>query len=287
MQKHTKKLCRLLLFQPLVLLLLVTSASAAEFRVQKLADGIYAAIARPAGKAASNALIVVGDSEVILAGAHFSPEVTRELVAEIGRITPLPLRRVILTHHHRGYNYLDFDLPPEAEVITSWQTWQSIRNEYREMKNPVLYFDKGLSLQRGKMTIVLSTTDEGHTEGDIVLYIPGVRVLFTSDLVFNDAVGFMGDGHMREWVAGLQTLEDIGARFVVPGVGNVTDVNGIKRFRTFMQEFFTELLRHLEKGESLAETKKRFSMPGFEEMPGYNTFFSVNVERAYKELKGK
>ena len=280
------KFCRLLFCLAATLLSLVLPAAGAEFRLQKLADGIYAAIALPNGKAASNALIIVTNSEVILAGAHFSPEVTRELVSEIDKITPLPLRRVILTHHHRGYNYLDFDLPLSAEVITSWQTWKNIKSEFREMKNPVLFFDKGLSLQRGKTTIVLSTTDEGHTEGDVVLYIPTSRVLFTSDLVFNDAVGFMGDGHMREWVEGLRTLEDIGARYVVPGVGEVTDAGGVRRFRVFLQEFFTELLRHIEKGESLADTKKRFTLPAYEETPGYNTFFSVNVERAYKELKG-
>lgn len=278
-------------FRLLLMVVLVTviagQALAAEFQVQKVADGIYAAIALPGGKAASNAVIFVTDQEVILAGAHFAPEGTRELMAEIAKLSPLPLRRVILTHHHRGYNYLDFDLPSSAEIITSWQTWQAIKNEYREMKNPVLFFDKGITLKRGKMTIVVTATDEGHTEGDIIVYVPEARLLFTSDIVFNDAVGFMGDGHIREWVMGLKVLEDIDARIVVPGVGKVTDSDGIKKFHHFLQDFFTELLQHMEKGETLAEIKKRFSLPEYEEMPGYNTFFSVNVERAYRELKGK
>ena len=278
-------------FRLLLMVVLVTviagQALAAEFQVQKVADGIYAAIALPGGKAASNAVIFVTDQEVILAGAHFAPEGTRELMTEIAKLSPLPLRRVILTHHHRGYNYLDFDLPSSAEIITSWQTWQAIKNEYREMKNPVLFFDKGITLKRGKMTIVVTATDEGHTEGDIIVYVPEARFLFTSDIVFNDVVGFMGDGHIREWVMGLQVLEDIDARIVVPGVGKVTDSDGIKKFHHFLQDFFTELLQHMEKGETLAEIKKKFSLPEYEEMPGYNTFFSVNVERAYRELKGK
>ena len=258
---------------------------AADYRVQKISEGIYAAIAVANSKAASNAVIFVTDREVILAGAHFSPEGVRELLNAIEKITPLQLRYIILTHHHRGYNYLDFDLPPQADVITSWQTWQALKGEYRQMKNPLQFFDKGLTLQRGKMTIVLSNVEFGHTEGDIVIFEPGSGLLFASDLVFNDSVGFMGDGHMRDWVAGLSVLENMGARVVVPGVGNVTDGEGIGRFRHFMQDFFTELLAHLDKGESLAETKKNFALPEYEELPGYNTFFSVNVERAYKELK--
>lgn len=271
----------------MILFPLARTVAAADYQIQKVAEGIYAAIALPDGKAASNAVIFVTDREVILAGAHFTPEGTRELLNAIVKITPLQLREVILTHHHRGYNNLDFDLPPQVEVITSWQTRQSLKGEYREMKNPLLLFDKGLTLQRGKMTIILSNVEHGHTDGDIVVYESGSGFLFASDLVCYDAVGFMGDGHMREWVAGLTVLEEMGAKVVVPGVGKLTDPGGIKWFRIFMQEFFTELLRHLEKGETLTETKKNFSLPAYEDVPGYNTFFSVNVERAYMELKKK
>jgi glyoxylase-like metal-dependent hydrolase (beta-lactamase superfamily II) len=259
--------------------------NAADYRIQKISESIYAAIAVANSRATSNAVIFVTDREVILAGAHFSPEGIREILNAIEKITPLQLRYIILTHHHRGYNYLDFDLPSQAEVITTWQTWQALKGEYRQLKNPLLFFDKGLTMQRGNMTIVLSNVEYGHTEGDIVVFVPVSGLLFTSDLVFNDSVGFMGDGHMRDWVAGLRVLEEMGAKVVVPGVGNVTDGEGIRRFRLFMQDFFTELLTHLEKGESLSDTKKKFTLPEYEELPGYNTFFSVNIERAYKELK--
>ncbi|GAM11850.1 beta-lactamase [Geobacter sp. OR-1] len=258
-----------------------------HYDIQKVSDSVYAAIALPSGKAASNAMFIVTGSHVILAGAHFVQETVRELVAEIGKITQNPVREIILTHHHSGYNYIDVDLPVNAEIITSWQTWQALKSEYRQVKNPVTFFEKGLTLQRENLSIVLSNTDFGHSKGDLIVYVPSEGVLFTSDLVFNRSIGYMGTGFMREWVISLEFLESLSANIVIPGVGRVTDTEGITQFRMFMKDFLTEVLRHIEKGDSLAVTKKEFKIPQYINLPGYRTFFEVNVERAYGELKEK
>jgi hypothetical protein len=47
------------------------------------------------------------------------------------------------------------------------------------------------------------------------------------------------------------------------------------------------MLRHIGKGDSLAVTKKEFSLPQYNNLQGYKTFFDVNMERAYGELKEK
>ncbi len=258
---------------------------AAYYSIQKIGDGVYGAIALPEGKAASNAMIVVTNYQVILVGAHFLPEGVRELVAEIVKITPLPIRHVILTHHHQGFNYIDFDLPANAEIITSWQTWQALKNELRPFKNQVIIFDSQLTLQRDNISLVLNNTVSGHSDGDVIVYVPSEGVLFASDLLFNDAVGYMGDGHMRDWVLNLDMMEQLNPRVVIPGVGKVTDAEGIARFRTTMRAFLTEVLQNIEKGYTLAQTKKAFSLPEYQSLPGFKVFFDVNLERAYKELK--
>lgn len=279
---------KLICMVTMVLLISVhPSLAAKNYEIRKVSNAVYAAIAQPQGKTASNAIFIVTGSQVIIAGSHFVLDGIRELVEEISRITPNPVREIILTHHHSGYNYIDLDLPPSAEIITSWQTWQALRSEYRQVKNPVSYFDTGLTLQRENISIILSNSDLGHSKGDIAVYVPGEGVLFTSDLVFNGAVGYMGTGHMREWVMNLEMLETIDAKTVIPGVGAVTDTAGITKFKVFLKDFLTEILRNIELGNSLAKTKKEFSLPQYENLPGYRSFFEVNVERAYSELREK
>ncbi|RII25847.1 MAG: MBL fold metallo-hydrolase [Geobacter sp.] len=275
-----------IVFVALVFLVSRPSA-AANYQFEKVADGVYAAIAAPAGKAASNAMIIITKDQVLLAGAHFSPEGTTELLAEIARLTTLPLRYVILTHHHKGFNHIDFNFPKNVEIVTSWQTWQSLKGEYRELSNPVMFFDKGLTLQRNGVSIVLSNTGFGHSRGDVFIYMPGPGVLFTSDLVYNDVIGYMGDGDLREWAVILEILGSLDARTVIPGLGKVTDSSGIQRFTRFYRDFTTEVLRYVEKGATLAQLKKNFRLADYEHLPGYKTFRDVNLERAYQELKEK
>ncbi|WP_243372618.1 MBL fold metallo-hydrolase [Geotalea sp. SG265] len=256
-----------------------------SYAIEKVTDNVFAAIAQPRGKAASNAVIVVTGTQVVIMGAHFVPDSISELMEEVGKITTAPVATVILTHHHRGYNYVDYDFPLGIQIVTSWQTWQTLKESYRELKNPVIFFDKSLTLRLGKTTIVASNLGRGHGDGDVVVYLPEEKVLFTSDLFFNNVIGYMGDGYLREWVLNLEMLEGLDTRFVVPGLGKVTDSEAIGRFRVFFTDFTTEMLHYLEKKKTLEQTKKNFRLPKYESLPGYREFFNQNIERAYRQLK--
>lgn len=276
---------RILIVITLFVLILPAVTEAANFRFQRIREGVYAAIAEPGGKAASNCLIIVTNYQVILAGAHFVPETTQELLNYIKTVTPLQVRYIILTHHHRGFNYVDFDLPANAEIIASGQTWQALKSEYRQVKNQITFFDHGLTLMRGNTIIVMNNTEQGHSEGDVFVYLPKEKVLFTSDLFFNDVAGYMGDGHFRDWINALDLLADIDASTVVPGLGEVTNSDGIRRFQEFFRDFSTEVLRLIGKGLSLETARRQFSLPQYAALPGFKTFFDVNFKRAYSELK--
>lgn len=270
-----------------IILLFPVTVSAANYEIRKISDTVYMAEAVPGGKAVSNAMFVVAGHEVILAGAHFVQEGINELVKEIGVITPLPVNHVILTHHHRGFNYVDFDLPPKAEVVVSLQIWQELTAESREFKNPNLVFENTLTLNRGAVSLVLMSMGKGHSNGDVVIYMPREGVLFASDLLFNDTVGFMGEASVHDWGESLEYLEDIPARVVIPGVGKISDAAAIIRFKKYYRAFMSEVLRNIEKGNTLAQTKKEFSLEAYKDLPGFNTFMEINLERAYKQLKSR
>ena len=269
----------------IILLLIPSLTFASHFRFQKVKNGIVAAIAEPGGKAASNCLIIMSDYQVTIAGSHFVPETTKELLEYIKTVTPIPVRSIILTHHHRGYNYIDFDLPANAEIIASAQTWQALKSEFRQIKNQITFFDRSLTMKRGNMLIVMNNTVQGHSEGDVFVYLPEEDVLFTSDLFFNDVSGYMGDGHFREWITILELMIGVDARYVIPGLGNVTDTEGIRRFQVFFRDFATEVLRLSALGLNVEAAKRKFSLPRHENMPGFKAFFDANFKRAFAELK--
>lgn len=276
---------KLLLLLLSLILLVPGVANSANFKFEKVRGGVYVAIAQPGGRAASNSLIIVTSYQVILAGSHFVPETTKELLDFVRTVTPIPVRYIILTHHHRGFNYIDFDLPANAEIIASGPTWQALKSEFRQIKNQVTFFDRSLTMKRGNTLIVMNATGKGHSEGDVFVYLPDEGVLFTSDLFFNDVAGYMGDGNFRDWVETLEILSNLDANVVVPGLGAVTNSEGLVRFQTFFRAFTTEVLELIDKGLEVEAAKRKFSLPQYEKMPGYWAFFDVNFRRAYNELK--
>jgi len=270
-----------------ILHILCSGALAAQYEISKISGSVYAAVARPEGKVASNAIFVITDYEVILAGAHFIPEGVAELLAEIAKITPLPVNQVVLTHHHKGFNYVDFDLPQKAEVVASVNVWHVLKDETREFRNPTVVFENSLTLNRGKTTMVIIDAGPGHSSGDVIIYLPNEGILFASDLLFNDSFGYMGEAAIHEWGENLELMERLAPVKVVPGVGRVSDGTLISNFKKFYRAFMTEVIRNVDKGNTLAQTKKEFTLTQYKNLPGYNVFIDVNLERAYKQYKSR
>src|SRR5437762_9544562 len=71
-----------------------------DFQLVKVADGVYATIAKPGGLASGNAGFIVGDDGVVVVDTFFTPAAAEALVAEIAKVTPLPIRFAINTHYH-------------------------------------------------------------------------------------------------------------------------------------------------------------------------------------------
>ncbi|TYO96339.1 metallo-beta-lactamase superfamily protein [Geothermobacter ehrlichii] len=254
------------------------------FTATRLTDNVFALTLSPGSRATSNALLVVGDRYAVVAGAHMTRETIDALVARTAAITPLPIRYFVLTHHHRGYTHIDFDFPPDAEVIMSWQTWQALAGETRAISFPVLFFRDGLTLRIGGRNLVLTNIGPAHTDGDVIAYLPESKLLFTSDLFYAGGVGYMGDGHMQDWVLALEFLQSLRAERIIPGQGPVSRPEDLVEYTRFFRDFLTEIIAHLERGDSLKQTLKSFRLDRHRSRRGYAEFMPVNIERAWTQL---
>src|SRR5689334_22476111 len=85
----------------LVLLFSGKSATAQDlFDIKPVADGVYAAISKPAYKVNCNAVFsVLCDSDLVV-DTHSKPSAARALIAQIKKLTDKPVRYVVSTHFH-------------------------------------------------------------------------------------------------------------------------------------------------------------------------------------------
>jgi glyoxylase-like metal-dependent hydrolase (beta-lactamase superfamily II) len=86
----------------IVLACVTLAGQAANFDVQRLADGVYAVIRKePAGfMVDANNVFIIGDTDVVVVDANGSPGITRQVLAALRRITDKPVRYVVNTHYH-------------------------------------------------------------------------------------------------------------------------------------------------------------------------------------------
>src|SRR6202167_5945691 len=75
-------------------------AASGDFELQKIGDGVWAAIVNDEGKAGGNAGFVIGDDGVLVIDTFQDPRPAKALLAEIRKLTPLPIRFVVNTHYH-------------------------------------------------------------------------------------------------------------------------------------------------------------------------------------------
>src|SRR5438046_6436995 len=71
-----------------------------DFQLVKVAEGVYAAIAKSGGLASGNAGFVIGDDGVLVFDTFFTPAAIEELIGEIQTLTRLPIKFAVNSHYH-------------------------------------------------------------------------------------------------------------------------------------------------------------------------------------------
>jgi cyclase len=223
------------------------------FALTEVGPGVYAAIDGPQHKAGSNAGFVIGDDGVLVIDAFFTQDAARALVAEIHRLTPKPIRYVINTHYHADHTGGDQALRDAGAIIIAHRNvrgWVRTNNinlfgdritpelkaRVEALPLPDLTTDKDLIVWLGSRKVVVQTV-LGHTGGDLTIFVPDAKVLFTGDLLWRKIPPNLIDGSVKEWTAtddGFARMPDAARVRYVPGHGDVAGVGDVTDFRAYL-----------------------------------------------------
>jgi glyoxylase-like metal-dependent hydrolase (beta-lactamase superfamily II) len=192
--------------------------------------------------------VVIGDGEALVVDTRTTPGQARELIADIGRLTPVPVRTVVNSHWHYDHTFGNRDFRPatiwgharcrsrllaEAATVIDEVAAELPRlaDELRHVQidPPEQTFDDAVTIEVGGRAVDLRYLGRGHTDNDIVLEVPDVGVLFAGDLLENDAVPYFGDGYPIEWPATVRRLQELVRGPVVPGHGSIGDRAFVER----------------------------------------------------------
>jgi glyoxylase-like metal-dependent hydrolase (beta-lactamase superfamily II) len=100
------------------------------FEIKPVAEGVYAAIAKPAYKVNCNAAIIFLDDSILVVDTHSKPSAARGLIEQIKKMTDKSVKYVVNTHfhwdHYQGNQAYPSSWPAGVEIISSEATRASI-----------------------------------------------------------------------------------------------------------------------------------------------------------------
>jgi glyoxylase-like metal-dependent hydrolase (beta-lactamase superfamily II) len=162
---------------------------------------------------------------------------------------------------------------------------------------PTLTFSDRLSIDLGgdRGDLVLQYLGRGHTEGDIVAWLPRHGILFAGDLVEAEAALYTGDAFHRDWASGtLDNLAALGAHTLIGGRGGVSRgpdavAAAIAQTRHFLQVMIDEVGAVQRAGGTLKEAFERTHaalVEGYGRWPIFEHCLPFDVSRLWDELSG-
>ncbi|PRX45192.1 glyoxylase-like metal-dependent hydrolase (beta-lactamase superfamily II) [Prauserella shujinwangii] len=284
-----------------------------EQTLEVLADGVYALTA----DGDPNVGAIEGEDFLVCFEAMATPVAAREWLATLREHTDKPVRYLVLSHYHavRVLGASAFD----ADVIVAHENTRALvaergkedwESEFARMPRlakqadsvpgltwPTLTFSDRLTIDLGgdRGELVLQYCGRGHTEGDIVGWLPRHRILFAGDLVEAKAALYTGDAFHRDWVAGtLDRVRDFGAEALVGGRGAVSrgrdEVNAaIEQTRHFLRVMIDEVGAVHARGGTLKEAFDRTHAALYDSYGSWPIFehcLPFDVSRLWDELSG-
>jgi len=275
----------------------------------EVAPGIHLAQGVPAmGSAAnrnfvSNAAFVVTPAGVVVIDALGAPVLAEELLAAIARVTPLPVRLVIVTHFHADHIYgLQVFRDRGAKIVAhtggraylqsetatlrmaaSRQELAPWVDEDTRLVEPDQWISGPQTLQLGGVEFRLLPMGPAHTPEDLAVFMPQRGVLFSGDIVFRNRVPWVGQADSARWITALQELIALKPGLIVPGHGPVSrapaeDLALTHDYLVHLRRAMGEAARNLEPFE---DAYARADWSRFEHLPLFRSANRINAYNTY------
>ena len=182
-------------------------------------------------------VIVTGKTDAVLLDAQWTLSNAHRLIAEILE-TGKDLKTIYLTHAHPDHYFgvgtiaeafpqaRVAAVPSEAEMINKqffgkMEIWESVigaHNVSRKTVHVESLEEEYLELEGQRLEIIPRVI--GDMSYNTMVWIPSIKTLYASDVLFNQAHPFTCEVTMeerRQWLEELDKIENMGAEVIIPG----------------------------------------------------------------------
>src|SRR5579883_573715 len=243
-----------------------------------------------------NSTIIIGKTGVIVVDAKQTNAGAKELLAQIAKITPKPVTTVIITHSDGDHLNGLVAYPPGIKIIAH-------ENNKKEQQAALSAGGRGAppadhlpnqviaknreTLKIEGVRIELLHWAPAHTSGDLVVFLPAEKIVFTGDIIATqmpDAlIHLEKHGSSEGWITTTKGMVALNADQYVPGHGNVQTKDDIQQRLAKVEAKRKQIQELAAQGKSLEEIRAAVGDPP----PQPNARFASFTEVVYRETTNK
>lgn len=244
------------------------------------------------GGAGANTGFFIGEKEVLAIDAKMTEDSARQMIAEIKKLTPHPIRYVVLTHSDRDHVNGLVGFPQGIDIIAQEKTRIHMDKAFQTAQEraflPNLTFSERLTLHPGGVLpgkrIELIYFGPAHTDGDAVVYFPDEKVAFIGDLIFigrDMLIHRSKNGNSFGLVKVLKAILGLDAEIFIHGHGDPATKKDIHFLVESIEEKQVKIQALVKEGKTLDQVKSIFHVDERD-----SRWMSL-VEVIYRELTEK
>jgi len=307
-----------------------------HFRLEKLAEGVYAAIHINGGHAICNAGIINLGEKTLIFDPFITPEAALDLRSAAETLFDNPITYVVNSHFHNDHIRGSQVFVPGASIISTTTTreyivkhepesiadekeyapkrlaqlkaelqaekdsvkrielvmwvgyFEALATSNSELKTaiPDITFEDKLIIYGKERRVELIEFKKGHTESDLILFLPNEKIVFMGDLLFINNHPWLADGYPENLITTLNNIQQMDADTFIPGHGKVGSKDDIVTMTDYIEMIKLSALNLLNEGKS-AEDINGLKIP--EDYGDWllSNFYKRNVKFMYESLQEK
>jgi glyoxylase-like metal-dependent hydrolase (beta-lactamase superfamily II) len=219
-----------------------------------------------------NVGIVVGSRATMVVDTGLGPRNGATVVRELNKISTNAELYVATTHYHPEHSLGGAAFPATAKFIrptvqhqemqevgkTIQNTFANLSPLHKELLDGVEYpradilFEREHRLDLGGVHVRLFTRGPLHTKGDTMIFVEEDRVLFSGDVVMNNAfLAASATSSIKTWLTTLDELDALKPAVVVPSHGGIGDAALIARDREYLTAVQVRVAQLKAEGKSV------------------------------------
>jgi cyclase len=150
---------------------------------------------------------------------------------------------------------------------------------------PFITLDDNLTIRDGQQEACIAFLGAGHTEGDVILFLPSQKIAFVGDLFFNEAIPNVQDANILPWMKTIESILRLSAEKFIPGHGRAGSKKDVEAFLAYFEELKAMVQPAVDRGDSVDQVIKDIQLPPKYASYRFQNFFPSNIQKMYEELK--